>query len=56
MTSFKQGNVLLVPFPCVVKPLLSSFDTRLVRRKLGTLSDSDRARARALFARILDLR
>jgi hypothetical protein len=55
MTSYEQGDVLLVPFPFVVKPLLSSFDTRLVRRKLGTLSDSDRARARALFVRILDL-
>jgi mRNA interferase MazF len=41
--------------PSVVKPLLSSFDTRLVRRKLGTLSDSDRTRARALFVRIFDL-
>jgi mRNA interferase MazF len=111
MTSFKQGDVLLVPFPftdqsgskqrpalvvsgdaynrthpdvilasvtsqvkdtpdqvslvdwqaagllkpSVVRPLLSSFDARLVRRKLGALSDSDRTRVRALFARILDL-
>jgi hypothetical protein len=55
MTSYKQGDVLLVPFPFVVKPLLSSFDARLVRRKLGALSDSDRVQVRALFARILDL-
>jgi len=41
--------------PSVVKPVLSSFDVRLVRRKLGMLSNSDRARVRALFARVLDL-
>lgn len=39
----------------VVKPILSSFDIRLVRRKLGSLSASDRAQVRALFARVLDL-
>jgi len=41
--------------PSVVKPILSSFDIRLVRRKLGTLSTSDLAQVRALFAQILDL-
>jgi len=41
--------------PSVVKPILSSFDVRLVRRKLGALADSDLAQVRALFARILDL-
>ena len=41
--------------PSVVKPILSSFDVRLVRRKLGALSASDLARVRALFARVLDL-
>ncbi|MDI6770332.1 MAG: type II toxin-antitoxin system PemK/MazF family toxin [Anaerolineales bacterium] len=41
--------------PSVVKPLLSSFDVRLVRRKLGALSVSDRTRVRDLFARLLDL-
>jgi mRNA interferase MazF len=39
----------------VVKPILSSFDVRLVRRKSGTLSTSDLAQVRALFAQILDL-
>jgi mRNA interferase MazF len=39
----------------VVKPILSSFDVNLVRRKLGALSISDLAQARALFARVLDL-
>jgi len=33
--------------PSVVKPLLSSFDVRLVRRKLGALSASDLARVRS---------
>lgn len=41
--------------PSVVKPLLSSFEGRLVRRKLGALSAPDLAQVRALFARILDL-
>jgi mRNA interferase MazF len=48
-----QGAGLLKP--STVKPLLSSFDIRLVRRKLGALSVSDRAQVRALFAGILDL-
>jgi mRNA interferase MazF len=41
--------------PSVVKPLLSSFDARLIRRKLGELSASDCAQVRTLFAKILDL-
>lgn len=41
--------------PSVVKPILSSFDAHLVRRKLGILSPSDLALVRALFARILEL-
>ena len=40
--------------PSVVKPVLSSFDSRLVRRRLGALPASDLAPVRALFARILD--
>ena len=41
--------------PSVVKPILSSFDARLIRRQLGELSASDRAQVRTLFAKILDL-
>jgi mRNA interferase MazF len=41
--------------PSVVKPVLSSFDTRLVRRQLGTLTPADRTRVRTAFAQILDL-
>ncbi len=41
--------------PSVVKPILSSFDVHLVRRRLGVLPASDRARVRALFAQVLDL-
>ncbi len=41
--------------PSVVKPILSSFEAILVRRKLGEMSSRDRANVRALFARILDL-
>lgn len=41
--------------PSVIKPILSSFDIRLIRRKLGELSASDRAQVRTLFAKILDL-
>lgn len=41
--------------PSVVKPVLSSFAGRLVRRKLGALSAPDLAQVHALFARILDL-
>ena len=40
--------------PSVVKPILSSFDARLIRRQLGELSASDRAQVRTLFAQILD--
>ena len=48
-----QGAGLLKP--SVVKPIPSSLDVRLVRRKLGTLSGSDLARVRALFTWVLDL-
>ncbi len=41
--------------PSVVKPVLSSFEVRLVRRPLGKLSQSDLAQVRRLFARILGL-
>jgi mRNA interferase MazF len=41
--------------PSVIKPVLSSFEITLVRRSLGRLSDSDRARLRAAFVVILDL-
>jgi mRNA interferase MazF len=41
--------------PSVVKPVLSSFDTRLVRRRLGTLTPADHTRVRTAFAQILDL-
>jgi mRNA interferase MazF len=41
--------------PSAVKPVLSSFDVRLVRRQLGVLSSSDEANVRALFAHILGL-
>jgi mRNA interferase MazF len=41
--------------PSVVKPVIASFDTTLVRRELGRLSNADRARVRAAFARILEL-
>jgi mRNA interferase MazF len=42
--------------PSVVKPILSSFDTRLVKRKLGNFSSTDKLAVRELFARLLDLR
>lgn len=41
--------------PSMVKPILSSFDARLVRRKLGSLSASDLAKVKALFKKVLDL-
>jgi mRNA interferase MazF len=41
--------------PSVVKPLLSSFDARLVRRHLGALSLDDLASVRTMLGRILDL-
>jgi len=112
MTTYKQGDVLLVPFPftdqsatkrrpavvlsghtynqahrdvilapitsrvtgapdevvlnnwhtagllrlSAVKPVLSTFDASLVIRQLGALSVSDRARVRALFTQVLELR
>jgi mRNA interferase MazF len=41
--------------PSSIKPILTSFETQLVMRKPGTLSDSDRLQVRAMFARVLDL-
>jgi mRNA interferase MazF len=41
--------------PSSVKPLLSTFDAVLVRRKLGSLSTSDFARVQQMFARVLGL-
>lgn len=38
-----------------VKPVLSSFETSLVRRKLGVLSQDDLKKVRQLFQRILGL-
>lgn len=52
LTDWQSAGLLK---PSVVKPLLSSFDVRLVRRKLGALSASDRAQVRTLFSRVLDL-
>jgi mRNA interferase MazF len=42
--------------PSSVKPLLSSLETDLVRRKLGELSASDLNQVRALFKRIFELK
>ena len=42
--------------PSSVKPLLSSLETGLVRRKLGKLSASDLNQVRALFKRIFELK
>lgn len=41
--------------PSVVKPILSSFEARLVRRQLGRLTHADLTQVRGLFARILNL-
>ncbi len=41
--------------PSAVKPILSSFETNLVRRKLGKLSSLDLQALRTTFARIFDL-
>ncbi|MBX7233664.1 MAG: type II toxin-antitoxin system PemK/MazF family toxin [Caldilineales bacterium] len=41
--------------PSVVKPVLSSFDTSLVRKKLGTLAPNDLNTVRKLFSRIFEL-
>ena len=41
--------------PSSIKPILASFETQLVIRQIGTLSDTDRSQVRALFARVLDL-
>jgi mRNA interferase MazF len=42
--------------PSVVKPLLTSFEATLIRRKLGRLSSGDLAAVRETFARIMELR
>ena len=41
--------------PSVVKPILSSLDVALIRRQLGTLSDTDLQAVRDLFTEVLDL-
>jgi len=38
-----------------VKPLLATFDKRLIRRRLGQLSPADLAAVRTLFARVLEI-
>ena len=52
LANWKSAGLLK---PSVVKPVISSFDIVLVRRKLGALSNADRERVRAAFALILDL-
>ncbi len=52
LTNWKSAGLLK---PSVVKPVIASFDITLVRRKLGALSNVDRTRLRAAFARIFDL-
>jgi mRNA interferase MazF len=42
--------------PSSVKPVLSSFDTRLVRRRLGALTTADWEAVSAMFRRVLDLK
>ena len=42
--------------PSSVKPLLSSFEAGLVKRKLGKLSSADIEQIRALFTRIFELK
>ena len=41
--------------PSAVKPILSSFETNLVRRELGKLSSVDLKALRAMFARVFEL-
>ena len=41
--------------PSAVKPVLSTFETFLVRRQLGTLTSADIDAVRTLFQRILEL-
>ena len=41
--------------PSTVKPILSSFETSLVRRQLGALTEPDLQAVRDLFRRILAL-
>ena len=40
--------------PSVIKPILSSFDTRLVIKQLGQLTSHDRQALRNLFKQIMD--
>lgn len=40
--------------PSAIKPILSSFENVLVKRKLGKLSPNDLAQMRALFTRIFE--
>ncbi len=42
--------------PSSVKPLVSSFEVNLVRRKLGKLSSSDLDQTRTIFRRIFELK
>jgi len=52
LTDWQMAGLL---FPSAVKPILSSFDSSLVKRRLGALSAHDLAQVRALFAGILAL-
>jgi mRNA interferase MazF len=42
--------------PSALKPILSSFEKVLIKRKLGKLSPADVAQVRALFTRIFELK
>jgi mRNA interferase MazF len=53
LSNWKTAGLLK---PSSVKPLLSSLETSLVRRKLGKLSPSDVDQIRALFTRIFELK
>ena len=52
LTDWKSAGLLK---PSVVKPLLSSFETTLIRRPLGKLSESDLRKLRGTFMRIFEL-
>jgi len=52
ITDWKAAGLIK---PSCIKPILASFETQLVIRQIGALSDTDRGRLRALFARVLDL-
>jgi len=41
--------------PSAVKPIVSSFEISLIRRKLGELSGADLKRVRAMFVRVFEL-